>query len=105
MKKKNYTEPVQLMIPFFENILASVRKYGKKPILWFELNNEYPPADDYLFPYPTDVVLVSWRGGMTPTGLDLSAERGHNVIMAPGEYCYYYYPQYKVCLLYTSRCV
>jgi len=95
MKRKNYTEPVQLMIPFFENILASVRKYGKKPILWFELNNEYPPADDYLFPYPKDVVLVSWRGGMTPTGLDLSAEREHNVIMAPGEHCYYDYPQYK----------
>lgn len=95
MKKKNYTEPAQLMIPFFENILASVRKYGKKPILWFELNNEYPPADDYLFPYPKDVVLVNWRGGMTPTGLDLSAERGHNVIMAPGEHCYYDYPQYK----------
>lgn len=95
MKKRNYTEPVQLMIPFFENILASVRKYGKKPILWLELNNEYPPADDYLFPYPMDVILVSWRGGMTPIGIDLSAEKGHNIIMAPGEHCYYDYPQYK----------
>ena len=35
MKKRNYTNPAQLMIPFFENILASVCKYGKKPILWF----------------------------------------------------------------------
>ncbi len=95
MKERNYTNPAQLMIPFFENILASARKYGKKPILWFELNNEYPPADDYLFPYPKDVVLVSWRGGMTPTGLDISAEKGNDVIMAPGEHCYYDYPQYK----------
>lgn len=63
MKKKNYTEPVQLMIPFFENILASVRKYGKKPILWFELNNEYPPADDYLIPLSERcrVGKLAWR--------------------------------------------
>ena len=42
MKERNYTNPAQLMIPFFENILASARKYGKKPILWFELNNIHP---------------------------------------------------------------
>lgn len=95
MEKRKYTKPSQLMIPFFENILGSVRKYGKKPILWLELNNVYPPADDYLFPYPQDVTLVNWREGMTPTGLDFSAKKGHNVIMAPSEYTYFDYPQYK----------
>lgn len=55
----------------------------------------YPPADDYLFPYPQDVTLVNWREGMTPTGLDFSAKKGHNVIMAPSEYTYFDYPQYK----------
>lgn len=95
MKEKNLTEPSQLMQPFFERILASARKYGKRPVLWVELNNIYPPADDFLFTYPEDVVLVSWRGGLTPTSLDLTIKSGHSLIMAPGEHAYFDYPQYK----------
>lgn len=95
MQNLGYTEPSQLMIPFFNNMLGYVRENGKKPILWCELNNIYPPADDYLFPYPDDVTLVTWRMRLTPTCLDLTGKSNFPLIMAPGEYAYLDYPQLK----------
>ena len=95
MQQKGYTLATQLMIPFFESVLEWVRKGGKRPILWCELDNIYPPASDYLFPYPKDVVLVSWRNGLTPTCQRLTSERGNSLLMAPGEYAYFDYPQWK----------
>ena len=95
MRKAGYTEATQLMIPFFNHILEAVRANGKKPILWCELDNIYPPANDYLFPYPEDVTLVTWRYGLTPTCLSLTKKYGHPIIMAPGEYAYFDYPQWR----------
>lgn len=95
MRKAGYTEATQLMTPFFDRILAAVRVNGKKPILWCELDNIYPPANDYLFPYPKDVTLVTWRNGLTPTCLSLTKKYGHPIIMAPGEYAYFDYPQWR----------
>lgn len=94
MQKAGYTKATQLMIPFFDRILASVRTAGKRPILWCELDNIYPPANDYLFPYPEDVTLVTWRNGLTPTCLSLTHKHGHSIIMAPGEHAYFDYPQW-----------
>lgn len=95
MDKAGYTKATQLMIPFFDRILAAVRANGKRPILWCELDNIYPPANDYLFPYPDDVTLVTWRYGLTPTCLKLTRQHGHPILMAPGEYAYLDYPQWK----------
>lgn len=95
MRDADYTQATQLMTPFFDRILATVRMAGKRPILWCELDNIYPPANDYLFPYPEDVTLVTWRYGLTPTCLTLTKQHGHPIIMAPGEYAYLDYPQWK----------
>ena len=95
MEKKGYTKPTQLMQPFFEEVLSYVKQGGKTPVLWCELNNIYPPATDYLFPYPKDVILVSWRNGLTPTCQRLTAEKGNSLLMAPGEHAYFDYPQWK----------
>ena len=95
MRERGYIKATQLMTPFFDRILAAVRQCGKKPILWCELNNIYPPADDYLFPYPEDVTLVTWRYGLTPTCLTLTHKNNHPILMAPGEYAYLDYPQWK----------
>ena len=95
MHEHGYTKATQLMTPFFDRILEVVRAHGKRPILWCELNNIYPPADDYLFPYPKDVTLVTWRNGLTPTCLTLTHQNGHPILMAPGEYTYFDYPQWK----------
>jgi hexosaminidase len=95
MKEKGYTKASQLMIPFFDKMLGYVREAGKQAILWCELNSIYYPADDYLFPYPKDVILVSWRGGLTPTSIDITARHGNKVLLAPGEYAYFDYPQLK----------
>mgnify|MGYP003201972888 CR=1 FL=1 len=83
------------MIPFFSRMLSFVQENNKTPILWCELDNIYPPANDYLFPYPKNVTLVSWRGGLTPTCLELTRKHGNPLIMAPGEYAYLDYPQLK----------
>ena len=95
MHEAGYTKATQLMIPFFNRILESVREAGKRPILWCELDNIYPPANDYLFPYPEDVTLVTWRNGLTPTCLSLTRKYGHPIIMAPGEHAYFDYPQWR----------
>lgn len=95
MKKSGYNSPEQLMNIFFGKMLSLVRQNGKKPILWCELDNIYPPANDYLFPYPADVTLVTWRNALTPKCIELTRKHGHALIMAPGEHAYLDYPQYK----------
>lgn len=95
MQEKGYTKPEQLMNVFFGRVLSSVSKYGMKATLWCELDNIYPPAHGYLFDYPKDVTLVTWRNGLTPTCIDLTNRSGNALILAPGEYAYLDYPQYK----------
>lgn len=92
-KKLGYQKDSQLMNYFFQRILTSVKKYGKKPTLWCELDNVYMPANEYLFDYPAGVTLVTWRMGLTPKCIELTAKYGHQLIMAPGEYAYLDYPQ------------
>ena len=94
MEKMGYDKPSQLMIPFFDKILDFVRKNGKEPVLWCELDNIWPPANEYLFPYPKDVTLVTWRNALTPKCIELTHKHGHKLIMAPGEHAYLDYPQY-----------
>ena len=94
MQQLGYEKPSQLMIPFFGKILDIVRNNGKKAILWCELDNIWPPANDYLFPYPKDVTLVTWRNALTPKCIELTHKHGHPLIMAPGEHAYLDYPQY-----------
>lgn len=95
MAAKGYESAAQLMNDFFAEILSSVRGAGKKAILWCELDNIYPPANDYLFDYPDDVTLVTWRYGLTPKCIELTHRHGNSLIMAPGEYAYLDYPQLK----------
>lgn len=94
MEELGFDKPSQLMIPFFEKILGFVSENGKKPILWCELDNIWPPANEYLFPYPEDVTLVTWRNALTPKCIELTRKHGHKLIMAPGEHAYLDYPQY-----------
>lgn len=53
------------------------------------------PAHEHLFDYPKDAVLITWRYGLTPLCMELTARHGNTLIMAPGEYTYLDYPQYK----------
>lgn len=95
MKKQGYDNPSQLMIDFFGRMLDIVRRNGKEAVLWCELDNIWPPAHDYLFPYPKDVTLVTWRNALTPKCIELTRNSGHKLIMAPGEHTYLDYPQWK----------
>lgn len=95
MDSLGYTKASQLMNYFFGNMLTTVRNNGKEAVLWCELNRPWMPADDYLFDYPQDVTLVSWRGGLTPLCIELTRKYGNRLILAPGEYAYFDYPQLK----------
>lgn len=95
MEEAGYTQPSQLMNIFFGRMLETVRDNGKKAILWCELDNIWPPANDYLFPYPKDVILVTWRNALTPKCIELTHKYGHKLIMAPGEHTYLDYPQWR----------
>ncbi len=94
MKEKSYTKPAQLMNDFFAPLFASVREHKKRAMLWCELDSAYMPAHEYLFDYPKDVVLITWRNGLTPKCIELTQKSQHSLIMAPGEYCYFDYPQH-----------
>lgn len=95
MAQHGYTEAAQLMNVFFNRVLDSVRSHSKEAILWCELDNIYPPANEYLFNYPSDVTLVTWRYGLTPKCIELTRKHGNTLLMAPGEYAYLDYPQLK----------
>ena len=90
-----YTGDDQIMGYFFAHFWDMLRAKGKNPILWVEMDNIRPPATRYLFPYPQDVTLVTWRNALTPRAIQLTAASGNRLIMAPGEHCYFDYPQYK----------
>ncbi len=95
MEANGYNNHSQLMNIFFGQILDIVRQNNKKAILWCELDNIWPPANEYLFPYPHDVTLVTWRNALTPKCIELTHKHRHSLIMAPGEHCYLDYPQWK----------
>ncbi len=95
MESMSLSSPAELMTYFFGNILSSVKANDKEAILWCELDNIYPPANEYLFDYPEDVTLVTWRNGLTPKCIELTRRHGNPLIMAPGEYAYLDYPQLK----------
>lgn len=95
MDSLGYTKASQLMNDFFGKMLASVRNNGKEVVLWCELDSPWMPAKEYLFNYPQDVTLVTWRMGLTPLCTELTRKHGNRLIMAPGEYAYLDYPQLK----------
>lgn len=95
MKEHGYTNPDQLMNIFFGKVLTSTKRYGLHTILWCELDNIYYPASKYLFDYPQDVTLVTWRNALTPKCIELTRKSNNTLILAPGEYAYLDYPQYK----------
>lgn len=64
-------------------------------MLWCELDNIRMPANDFLFPYPQDCTLFTWRMGLTPKAIELTRKAGIKLIASPGEHCYFDYPQYK----------
>lgn len=94
-KQLGYKKDSDLMNYFFSKMLAFVRNGNKTPVLWCELDNIRMPANEFLFPYPKDVILVTWRYGLTPKCFDLTAASGNSLIMAPGEFTYFDYPQFQ----------
>lgn len=94
-KELGYTKTSDLMGYFFKRLNEAVERNGKQLTLWCELDNIRMPANDFLFDYPTNATLVTWRHGLTPKCIELTRNAGHNLIMAPGEHAYFDYPQFK----------
>lgn len=95
MKRLGLQRARDLMGYFFSRILSMAHEHQLRPTLWCELDNIRMPATEYLFPYPKDVTLVTWRMGLTPKCVELTQQHGHSLILAPGESAYLDYPQGK----------
>lgn len=57
---------------------------GKKPMCWYE--TDIPV-------YPEGVTVYAWRMGLTAAVTDTAAVHGWPLVLAPGEYAYFDYPQ------------
>lgn len=95
MKEKGFRKTDELMGWFFKRIEESVKRNGKEMMLWCELDNIRMPAERFLFDYPKDCTLFTWRMGLTPKTIELTGRSGIRLIASPGEYCYFDYPQWK----------
>lgn len=95
MHSKGFQNVREIMGYFFSRIHETVRKHQKQLLLWCELDNIRMPAEEFLFPYPKDCTLFTWRMGLTPKVIELTGKAGINLIASPGEHCYFDYPQYK----------
>lgn len=95
MQAQGYHQVSELMGYFFGRIHQIVHNNGKELMLWCELDNIRMPAHKFLFPYPKDCILFTWRMGLTPKTIELTAKAGISLVASPGEHCYFDYPQYK----------
>ncbi len=95
MNTLGYREVRELMGYFFGRIHQLVQQQGKEMMLWCELDNIRLPAHEFLFPYPKEAILFTWRMGLTPKTIELTGNAGIKLIASPGEHCYLDYPQYK----------
>lgn len=95
MEKKGFRKTDELMGWFFKRIEESVKRNGKEMMLWCELDNIRMPAERFLFDYPKDCTLFTWRMGLTPKTIELTGRAGIKLIASPGEYCYFDYPQWQ----------
>lgn len=95
MQRQGYHETRELMGYFFDNLRMLVHANGKELMLWCELDNIRMPANNFLFSYPKDCTLFTWRMGLTPKTIELTGQAGIPLIASPGEHCYFDYPQYN----------
>ncbi len=95
MQTKGYEDVREIMGYFFGRIHQMVKQNKKELMLWCELDNIRLPAREFLFPYPQDCTLFTWRMGLTPKTIELTGKSGIKLIASPGEHCYLDYPQYK----------
>ncbi|MDE6452497.1 MAG: family 20 glycosylhydrolase, partial [Odoribacter sp.] len=95
MEIKGFKEVREIMGYFFGKIHEMVKQHQKELMLWCELDNIRLPAHEFLFPYPKDCTLFTWRMGLTPKTIELTRQAGIKLIASPGEHCYLDYPQYK----------
>ena len=95
MQAKGFKEVREMMGYFFGRIHELVKRNQKELMLWCELDNIRMPASEFLFPYPKDCTLFTWRMGLTPKTIELTRQAGIKLIASPGEHCYLDYPQYK----------
>lgn len=95
MEAHGFHHVSEVMGYFFTRIHDIVRQNGKELMLWCELDNIRMPANDFLFPYPDDCTLFTWRMGLTPKVIELTHKAGIKLVASPGEHCYFDYPQWK----------
>lgn len=83
MKQKQLPKVQDLMSFFFAEMNKILKKYGKQPHYWYEL--DVPK-------YPENAVAYAWRMGLSQAAIDRAQKDGFDIICAPGEHAYFDYP-------------
>ena len=82
--KKNQKDCHDQMRDFFETMTQMLVKRGKEPQFWYEDNASI---------YKKGQTVFTWRMGKTPSTIKHTHDAGLKLILAPGEHCYFDYPQ------------
>ena len=68
----------------FDRVINTLRtKHGKTPMFWYETDFKKVPEG---------CVIFAWRNGLTQEALDAAAANRSQVMLCPGEHCYFDYP-------------
>lgn len=81
------TQNWRLQKHLFDRVIAHLRgRLGKTPMFWYETDfKEIQPG----------CIIFAWRHGLTRAALDAAERNGAQVMLCPGEHCYFDYPMAK----------
>ena len=87
-RANNLPDSCRMLSYFIGKVNESLQKHGKKPMVWYEVNEDMS--------YPAGSVAYAWRKGV-PTEEVIASAREHSLplICAPSDYAYFDFPQWN----------
>ena len=81
---RDRSENWKLQKYMFDRVIAHLRdKLGKTPMFWYETDfKEIQPG----------CITFAWRNGLTKTAIDAARANKAQIMLCPGEHCYFDYP-------------
>ena len=81
---RDRSENWKLQKYLFDRVIAHLRdKLGKTPMFWYETDfKEIQPG----------CITFAWRNGLTKTAIDAARANKAQIMLCPGEHCYFDYP-------------
>lgn len=87
-QRENLPDSCRMLSYFIGRVNQSLQKYGKRPMVWYEVNDDMD--------YPQGSVAYAWRKGVSTEQVIANAgSKDSPVICAPSEYAYFDFPQWQ----------